>query len=585
MTTQPPAADSRAEVEAAARRYVAGVARRYVPALAAAVAVLLVIAFVPTVAPITVEASGATGGSSAGPVAGGAGNPTGASGAVNPGGAPSATQTGVPGTGGTQASGPQGPGSVGPLPQATGTTISGSTCKAGARQLAVSKYSVLCQATFTGNNGGTTAPGVTRTTINVSFRTSHSGESGAVEAASPSLKASQEAYFQDLQTYTNYFNTKYELYGRKVNLKLFKGQGDWVAEYQGQNLAGAQADADTAKGLNAFADVSSEAVGTTPAYAQYLAENKIITLGGVSGSQHFFEQYRPYAYSFGTSVSNYAQWAGNTACQRMVGLPAIFAGDATYKVTNRVFGLVYPNNPDFQLVGKDLASRLTACGGKPAKTYEFTLNLGTLASDSANAMAQMRSAGVTTVICACDTVSPQFFAQAADGQQYFPEWMAVASADSFGQGYSQTQWNHAISNEGTFKPQHDTEAYRVFKLAKPKAEPAEGFYAAAYLAAVNMFNAFQSAGPNLTAASLERGFFQQPASAPGADFGPWGFGPKQYTPVAGAQVGWYNPNAVSGQNGAKGAFLTCSGADGAYRPWEPMSGYGPAHSQLHCFGR
>ncbi|MDX6217030.1 MAG: hypothetical protein QOG99_2614 [Frankiales bacterium] len=575
MTTQP----DRAEIEAAARRYLATVARRYIPALAAAVALLLVIAFVPTVAPLTVEASGSTGAGEAATT----GNATGGTTGVPGGSSTGASTTGGAGTGTTPGNVP-GPGGSLP-PNGGGTTIAGAACRQGGRQLPVSKYSVLCKARFTGNNGGTTAPGVTASTINVTFRTSHSGESGAVEAASPSLKASQEAYFQDVQTYTKYFNTKFELYGRTVKLKLFKGQGDWVSEYQGQNLAGAQADADTAKGLNAFADISSEAVGTTPAYAQYLAEDKIITLGGVAASQHFFEQYRPFAYSFGTSVSNYAQWAGNTACQRMVGLPAIFAGDATYTHTKRVFGLVYPNNPDFQRVGKDLAARLTACGGKPAKTYEFTLNLSTLASDSANAMAQMRSAGVTTVICACDTVSPQFFTQAADGQQYHPEWMAVASADSFGQGYSQTQWSHALSNEGTFKPQKQTEAYRVFKLANPKGEPAEAFYAAAYLAALNMFNALQSAGPDLTPANLERGFFQQPASAPGADFGPWAFGPKQYTPASGAQAGWYNPNAVSGQNGAKGAFLSCGGADGEYRPWDPQSGYGPAHTQLHCFGR
>ncbi|MCW2668419.1 MAG: hypothetical protein JWP14_110, partial [Frankiales bacterium] len=34
----------------------------------------------------------------------------------------------------------------------------------------------------------------------------------------------------------------------------------------------------------------------------------------------------------------------------------------------------------------------------------------------------------------------------------------------------------------------------------------------------------------------------------------------------------------------KGAFLTCGGSDSAYRPWDPISGYGPAHTQLHCFG-
>jgi hypothetical protein len=426
---------------------------------------------------------------------------------------------------------------------------------------------------------------VSASTVTVTFRTSHSGQASALEAASPTLAASQEDYFKDLSTYVNFFNGGFELYGRKVDLKLFQGQGDWVSEYQGQNLAGAQADADTAKGLGAFADISSVSVGTTPPYAQYLAENKIVTLGGVSASQHFYEQYRPYVYTPASNVSNFAQWSGNTVCQRMVGLPAANAGSADLTVKNRVFGLIYPNNPDFKVVGQDIAKRISACGAAPARTYEYTLNLATLASESANAMAQMRTAGVTTVICGCDTVSPTFFSQAADGQSYVPEWVTLGAADSFGQGYSQTQWAHAIADQGTFKPEKETEAYRVFKLAAPKAEPVEPFFSAAYIAALNLFNSLQNAGPDLTPATMEQGYFQLPESLPGGDFGPWTFGPNRWTPLAGAQTGWYNPNATSGANGKKGAWTSCAGDDGAYHPWDPAGGYGPKGTQLRCFGR
>lgn len=127
--------------------------------------------------------------------------------------------------------------------------------------------------------------------------------------------------------------------------------------------------------------------------------------------------------------------------------------------------------------------------------------------------------------------------------------------------------------------------YRVFKLAAPEAEPAQQFFAAASIVAVNLFDALQNAGPTLTPASMEKGYFELPDSLPGGDFGPWTFEPGRWTPLAGAPTGWYDPNAISGTNGKKGAFTSCAGDDGAYRPWDPALGYGPKGTQLRCFGR
>jgi hypothetical protein len=63
------------------------------------------------------------------------------------------------------------------------------------------------------------------------------------------------------------------------------------------------------------------------------------------------------------------------------------------------------------------------------------------------------------------------------------------------------------------------------------------------------------------------------------------FGDKHWTPLAGAPIGWYDPNATSGQNGSKGAWQSCAGEDGQIHPWQPRSSFGAAHTQLHCFKR
>ncbi len=366
-------------------------------------------------------------------------------------------------------------------------------------------------------------------------------------------------------------------------VKEFTGKGDWVQEYQSQDPQGAEADAATARSMGAFADISSTAVSTTPLYAQYLASEHVISAGGVAASDHYFASNAPYTYAPGASVSRLIDWVPNVVCQRMKGLPAIFAGDAATTHLTRKFGLIYPTNPDFQIVGDAVKSAIAACGAPSANTYEYALNLTTMASDSANAMAKMRASGVTTVICLCDTVVPRFLTNAASGQNYHPEWLGAGQADSLAEGYDQSQWAHAIGASGYTVPPTKSEAYKVFLMASKGRQPVSTYYVVAYATAILFFDALQNAGPNLTPSAFQQGFFSLPASLPGGQMGPWSFGQGHWTSVAGAPIGWYNPAATSGQTNSAGAWENCSGADGQNHPWEPRSAYGTAGTQLECF--
>ncbi len=551
-------------IEVAVRRYLTRLSRRFVPLALPLLVLILVVALVP--AAQQAKGSGAAAGSSV---------------AASPSDIPSIVASGAA----TPAALGSGAAQGGGLGQ-PGLTAGGQHCGPGVRQVPWSGYSAMCVPSFHGNNGGATSYGVTPTTITMSFRISDSGEAGAVAAASPGLNtAAQTQYFNDLQTYAGFFNKQFELYGRHVVLKQFTGQGDWVREYQSQDLAGAQADADTARSMGAFADISSSDVSTTPPYAQYLADDHVLSVGGVAASESFFNSYAPYVYTAGGNVSNFGQWASGLVCQRLGGLPAIFSGDTTSQIKNRVFGLVYPTNPDFQTVGNAIKANLQACGYPVAKEYQYALDISTMAAESQSAMAQMNQAGVTTVICGCDTVVPTFLGRGADAQQYHPEWLFTGGADSLTQGYSQTQWNHAMAPQGTYPPNQQSEAYHVYKMASGGQEPNGQFYPAAYQAAILFFDALQSAGPSLGPSSFANGFFSLPASVPGGFLGPWSFGRGHYTSLSGAPDGWYNPSAISGQNGAAGAWVSCAGSDGQDHPWAPYSGYGPARTQPHCFGR
>ena len=59
-----------------------------------------------------------------------------------------------------------------------------------------------------------------------------------------------------MNTYINYFNKQYELYGRHVVLKPYKGQSDYIQEDQGNDAPQAQADAQNEAESGAFADAT-----------------------------------------------------------------------------------------------------------------------------------------------------------------------------------------------------------------------------------------------------------------------------------------------------------------------------------------
>ncbi len=180
---------------------------------------------------------------------------------------------------------------------------------------------------------------------------------------------------------------------------------------------------------------------------------------------------------------------------------------------------------------------------------------------------------------------PAFLTQVSDEQHYFPEWMAatLGPTDQLLRYSAPDQFAHAVSNQGAFPAKQASEAYQVFKMARPNAEPAEDFYPCAYLLALELFNGLQAAGPNLTPLTFEQGTFSLPRSAPG-DFGTWAYGSGAFTPGTDTQVGWWSNDGISAFDGRPGGWQSCDG--GAFLPYsyDRRAEWG-APGTLRCFGR
>ena len=582
------------------RRYAARVAIRWSPLISCAVALALLVALAPGRAVPASQAQGpgafggaasasrasragraARSGSRAGTaglgIPGAAGNAAGsASGSIS-----TAAGSGSSAGSGASAINSSGHGASG---AAAGTAVTGIRCVPGARQFTWSAYAPPCVPAFAGNNGGATAHGVTGSTITITFRISTSGEAGVIGASEPLISkgaGTPQQSIADLQTYIRYFNTQFELYGRRVVLKPYQGQGDYLQEDQGQDLGGAQADAQTAYSLGAFGDMSL--LYTTQPYAQDLAAAHVIAFGPVYFPQSWFQQYSPFAYSSIATGTKSAQGIVDVVCQRMAGMPAAFAGSPTYQHEVRKFGLITPDNPIYLENAQVVENGLRSCGAPPVRVVQYSFNFGTAASQATSAAAQMKAAGVTTVICLCDPLFPVFLTNAADQQQYHPEWVTQWWNDAYDQSFASDQWSHAISvGQGQTPPLDRQEAYRVFKAADPTSQPAEENFAFAYKSLLQLFDALQMAGPDLTPASFEKAMFSLPTSAPGGQFGTWGFGPGAFTPGQTFKVAWWNPDATSNFDQSAGAWQNCDSSK-SY-PYADPAALGPAHRQLSCFG-
>ena len=212
-----------------------------------------------------------------------------------------------------------GPSGEGPYPWAypasgdvkvgTGKTVSGAACSAGTPQFS-SPYAPPCVPKFTGNNGGKTYNGVTRSTITLSQREfPNAADTEEIEAQAKAAGAAiPQVISQVQQVFVNYFNKVYNLYGRKVVIKPYVTQASFTSEELGQGQAQACADAVAITDqMHAFGDAgltNGTSYGGTGPFSQCAAQDHLVEF---NGDPYFdeasFEKLNPYVWSTSQDLS------------------------------------------------------------------------------------------------------------------------------------------------------------------------------------------------------------------------------------------------------------------------------------------
>jgi len=444
-------------------------------------------------------------------------------------------------------------------PGTPGVTAGGIRCGPGVREVPWSHYAPICVPKWSGNNGGATAPGVTGSTITLTYREAASSQLATIYSiVPPSVIGTNTEAIQTMQAYINTFNKSFELYGRKVVLKPFTGKGDFVTELNGKDQAGAMEDALTAKGLGAFAD--SSVIDATPLYDEALAQQGVIGLTIYGGPNSEFQQESPYLYTTGTVCSKTVAQTEQLVGRVLNTTPSSFAGQASLNGKKRVFGLVGTATAQSEQCDSELVQGLKNEYGITMRTdFHMDLSGSTLDTQATTVVGEMKSAGVTTVLCStCDFFTPIFVTQAADTANYHPEWIETDFLTALTGLQAPDQIAHAEGFGRQALPASETEAYHAFELGALPGEKIIPSFSYVYEPLLMFFDALQAAGPYLTAKTFEEGFRSLPASIPGGMYGNWSFNSTSFDPNGSYGLVHWSNTALSAIDGKPGAWLACN---------------------------
>jgi hypothetical protein len=475
---------------------------------------------------------------------------------------------------------------TGGIKAGTGTTNTGIKCTPTTPQFN-SPYAAPCIAKFTGSNGGATYNGVTASTITLAEREFPSAaDTEEIEAqAKAAGSAIPQVISQVQQVFLNYFNSVYNLYGRKVVITPYTTQASFTTEELGQGQPQACADADDiANQMHAFGEsgiTNGDSYGGTEPFSTCAAQEHLVEFNGDPYyDEAAFEALNPYVWSTSQNCNTITNSEAEVVSTMLAGKKAVYAGDPTLTDQTRKFAAFVPNVPQYLNCTQDFVNlvehKYHVAKSALSPSFDYNLDIATFQQSAQQAIIQFKAAGVTTVICSADPYSLGLLTKAAAAQNYHPEWFMTGSAltdlDQVAQGlYDLPEIQGHMFGLSESSPSTDTTgpkslAGQLYQKLTGHAIPkgTDGNYSDL----VEIFNDLQAAGPDLTPANMARGIHALPTmGAPAYQYGQWTYnvgptgtaGSGDHTAADDARFVYWDGTKTSPLNGVTGTFVAVLG--------------------------
>ncbi len=407
-----------------------------------------------------------------------------------------------------------------------------------------------CYAPFHGDNGGATYQGVTSDSIKVVLYLAQPDDPilKYIEGSIADSDTNQQT-IDTVKGYIKFLETYSELYGRHVDLVPFVGTGTVDDE------VAARADATTiAETIKPFAVLNGPVL--TAAFGQTIIANKIFCIDCVPSQPNtFYAKNAPYAIGLPMNADEGQIELADYIGAQLKGRPAIHAGSPALQSQTRKFGLVYiSTGQDSETQTDHFVASLAKQGVKLSArlAYQSPTNI-----DANGLIAQLKSAGVTTVIFSGDPVAPGPLTTAATNQEYFPEWI-VSGASAlltdtaiFARTYDQKQWSHAFGlTTGAARTDPSVSgAIYLYHWFYGKNPPAATGSAVTVPLFSLLYSGLQATGPDLTPQNLLSAYFSlvrvpEAVTQPLITYGNHGIWPEtDYQGIDDVTQIWWNPNA------------------------------------------
>ena len=299
-----------------------------------------------------------------------------------------------------------------------------------------------CYAPFTGDNGGATDTGVTGDSIKVVYYQTPETDP-VIDFITREIQVddTNEEAAETLRGFNEFYSQFFETYGRTIDLQFFTGTGP------SDDPVAARADAITIANMEPFAVLGGPLLVND--FADELAAREVLCIACTPAqSSEWYVERAPYIWGVGNNGQQSQTHSAEYVTKRLAGKNAEFAGDPALQGQERRFGLIYlSTSEESEAVIREFEQNLADGDVDVAVSLSYASPVD-LQTTAPQYIAQMKEAGVTTVMFSGDPIAPQPLTNVATSQDYRPEWYltstVLADTTAFARTYDQEQWNHAF---------------------------------------------------------------------------------------------------------------------------------------------
>ncbi|MFN2611566.1 MAG: hypothetical protein ABR507_11975 [Actinomycetota bacterium] len=475
-----------------------------------------------------------------------------------------------------------------------------------------------CQPYFQGDNGGATYQGVTKNDINVLIyqETVITQDSNRVEASPNNgtycnvelmdcdgdgkQDPDPHVWIRVANAFDRYFNSRYQTYGRHVNVWFYWSNGTTEAARRSNAV-------DNWKRLHPFA-VIDEAWngGFHEAYADSMAHlNTMVFASYVGQPRSFYQKYAPKVWSFWPDIENWSDGYISYVCNKIA--TQANAQDGDFAGKRRRYALYYSSDegyPELATFAGKVKDGVAHCSSINPKahdihiesqdTYTFPYSGWAVDTNGDRSYAEQNCTQWKSATNAAGSPDPYTTILWAGGSEtdtskacgklsYRPEWIVAGDglidANAYAQVQDQDSWSSAWTQSYQLRTGRlqDDPSFAAYKEAEPDgqdAQWAQSYYRDWFM----LFQSIQVAGPRLNPQSVDKGLHaiqRRQSTSPYVAAGY--FLPGDYTYVKDGNEMWYDKTGLD-PNGNQGCYRLVNGGNRFdYQSWgsyaeDPKSG-------------